>query len=162
MEVVTSGGRDTPVRLLGTGAALLLAFTLALALSPAGASASRVRVSVRERPGLVESYLRFDASRGEENAVGLRRVAGDAVLVSDRGSRLSASGACRPVQPHVARCRTPGLAGVTLNLGDRADRATLSGAPHSALTVLGGSGDDRVDAHRVGANPRFAVGVLRR
>jgi len=76
VEVATSSGRDAPVRLLGTGAALLLVFMIALASSPSGASASRVSVSVRERPGLVKSYLRFDASRGEENHVVLRRVAG--------------------------------------------------------------------------------------
>jgi len=157
VEVVTSSVRDAPVRLLAAGAAVLLVFTLALALSPAGASASRVSVLVRERPGVVQSYLRFDAYRGEENAVVLRRVASDAVLVSDLRSRLSASGACRSVQRHVARCRTPGLADVTVNLGVRADRATLSGVSRSTLTVLGDSGDDRIDASRVGANPRFVL-----
>jgi len=74
---------------LEPGAALLLVFMIALTSSPSGASASRVSVLVRERPGVVQSYLRFDASRGEENHVVLRRVAGDAVLVSDpaAGSR---------------------------------------------------------------------------
>lgn len=156
VEVPESSGREAPVRLLATGAALLLVFMIALTSSPSGASASRMSVSVRERPGLVQSYLRFAASRGEENHVLLRRVAADAVLVSDPAAGSRRRGV-QPGQPHVARCRTPGLAGVTLDLGDRGDRATLCGAIRSALTVLGGGGDDRVDARRVGANPRFVV-----
>ncbi len=110
MEVATSSGRDAPVRLLGTGAALLLVFMIALASSPSGASASRVSVSVRERPGVVKSYLRFDASRGEENHVVLRRVTGDAILVSDSGSRLSASGRAGRSSATSPAVRTPGLA----------------------------------------------------
>lgn len=118
--------------------ATCLGVLLLVATLPAGALAGTVR--------LVGDYgVSFRAAPGERNDLRIASAAGDpsAVILTDGGAPLTPGRGCTAVAAGVL-CAPRFLDLITVNLGDRSDRADLSASRRTAPQVKGGTGDDRL------------------
>ena len=88
--------------------------------------------------------LRYAASAGEANQVGITR-SGQTYTVVDSAGVMAGSG-CLQRDPKTAACDVLNETGIQINLGDRNDRLSFAGASPAGdgATVSDGRGDDTV------------------
>lgn len=138
---------------LGAGATLL---------AGAPVHAATVGLTVLGQGDARQAVFTYRASAGERNSVGAW-MDGQAVYLEDE-RRLHAAGGCSEVGDSIiassVRCTIP--AGVSLrasvfHLGDGGDHISLEALPGVA-TVLGGWGDDTIEAGRTRARLKGGAG----
>jgi Ca2+-binding RTX toxin-like protein len=114
------------------------------AAGPARAATAEVRGS---------ASVEYTAATGERNDLTVT-VSADAVTFDERGASLTAGRSCDPVDSHSVRCYLgAGTPEVTIVAWDEDDFVRIVDEPGAAgqLTVLGGSGDDHLQATTRGA-----------
>ena len=113
---------------------LLAVLTAALAL-PAGAQAATVSAT--------GGTISFTAASGEANHLDVSKSDG-AIRLHDTGvSSMTAGAGCVPSGAQRVDCAAPGLAAVSIDLGDGNDR--LSGEVLVPFSVYGGLGNDQIE-----------------
>jgi Ca2+-binding RTX toxin-like protein len=116
------------------GQAIAVAVVVGAAIgSSAASTAAAATVAV------VDGTVVFTASRGERNDVTAREL-----MISDAAAPLVAGAGCAQLDAHTVSCSEPLGAAfpLTVNTGDRNDRAQLDSQCCRQLTLRGGSGAD--------------------
>ena len=119
----------------GALAALAVGALLFVDHRPALASAHETTV-VRDG-----SVLAVTAAAGVDNDISLA-VDGDAVLVADASTEVSAGSGCAPESAGEARCSLQGVSAVEVSLADGADRGTKRSPVPVLVEWDGGAGDE--------------------
>jgi Ca2+-binding RTX toxin-like protein len=124
--------------------ALMAALALPL-LVPSTASGARV---FREGSSFDPSRLLYVADQGEANNLAMTtgQICGqlcvESIEIRDNGAVVSAGGGCSARSSTTASCSSFRLIAINVTLGDRGDRADLSGVPGRLGALIDGGGEN--------------------